>query len=126
MDCYIGIDVSKATLDIASLPDGESWTVTNDDQGLAELWPQLVALAPVLVVMEATGGFEMLAAVTLAKVGLPIAVVIPRQVRDFAKAMGQLAKTDALDARILADFAQRVRTSHGHCRTTPRCASRVS
>lgn len=109
MDCYIGIDVSKATLDIASLPDGESWTVTNDEHGLAELAPRLVALAPVLVVMEATGGFEMLTAITLAKAGLPVAVVNPRQVRDFAKAMGQLAKTDALDAGMLADFAQRVR-----------------
>lgn len=109
MDCYIGIDVSKATLDIASLPDGESWTVTNDEHGLAELAPRLVALAPVLVVLEATGGFEMLTAITLAKAGLPIAVVNPRQVRDFAKAMGQLAKTDALDAGMLADFAQRVR-----------------
>ena len=109
MGCYIGIDVSKATLDVASLPDGESWTVTNDDRGLAELTPRLVALAPALVVLEATGGFELLAALTLAKAGLPLAVVNPRQVRDFAKAMGQLAKTDALDAGILADFAQRVR-----------------
>ena len=109
MDCFIGIDVSKATLDIASLPDGESWTVTNDDQGLAELTPRLVARAPALVVLEATGGFEMLAAITLAKVGLPVAVVNPRQVRDFAKAMGRLAKTDALDAGMLADFARRVR-----------------
>lgn len=109
MDCFIGIDVSKATLDIASLPDGESWTVPNDEPGLAELAPRLLALAPVLVVMEATGGFEMLTAITLAKAGLPVAVVNPRQVRDFAKAMGQLAKTDALDAGMLADFAQRVR-----------------
>jgi len=109
MDCYIGIDVSKATLDVASLPDGERWTVTNDDQGLATLTPRLVALTPTLIVMEATGGFEMRAALTLAKVGLPIAVVNPRQVRDFAKAMGRLAKTDALDASVLADFAQRVR-----------------
>ena len=88
MDCYIGIDVSKATLDIASLPDGESGTVTNDDAGLTDLMPRLV---------------------TLATAGLPIAVLTPRQVRDFAKAMGQLAKTDALDAGMLADFAQRVR-----------------
>ena len=109
MDHSIGIDVSKATLDIASLPDGESWTVTNDDPGLAELTPRLVALAPALVVLEATGGFELLAAITLAKAGLPLAVVNPRQVRDFAKAMGRLAKTDALDAAILADFAQRMR-----------------
>jgi transposase len=109
MDCFIGIDVSKATLDIAALPDGERWTVTHEDQGLAELAPRLVALTPVLVVLEATGGFELLAALTLAKVGRPIAVVNPRQVRDVAKAMGRLAKTDALDAGILADFAQRVR-----------------
>ena len=68
MDCYIGIDVSKATLDVASLPNGESWTVTNDDLGLAELTPRLVALAPALVVLEASGGFEMLAAITLAMV----------------------------------------------------------
>ncbi len=109
MDPYIGIEVAKATLDIASLPDGGSWTVTNDDPGLAELTPRLVALAPALVVLEATGGFELLAAITLAKAGLPLAGVNPRQVRDFAKAMGRLAKTDALDAAILADFAQRVR-----------------
>lgn len=109
MEHFIGIDVSKATLDIATLPDGAIWTVPNDDQGLAELAPRLVALAPVVVVLEATGGFELLAAITLAKSGLPVAVVNPRQVRDFAKAMGRLAKTDALDAGILADFARRVR-----------------
>jgi transposase len=109
MEHFIGIDVSKATLDIASLPDGETWTAANDDQGLAELAPRLVALAPALVVMEATGGFELLAAITLAKAGLPVAIVNPRQVRDFAKAMGLLAKTDALDAGMLADFARRVR-----------------
>ncbi len=109
MDHFVGIDVAKATLDIASLPDGESWTVTNDEQGLAELAPRLVALTPALVVLEATGGFEFLAAITLAKAGLPVAVINPRQVRDFAKAMGRLAKTDALDATLLADFAQRVR-----------------
>jgi transposase len=109
MDHFIGIDVSKATLDVAALPDGESWTVPNDDLGLAELAPRLVALAPALIVLEATGGFEMLAALTLAKVGLPVAVVNPRQVRHFAKAMGRLAKTDALDAGMLAEFAQRVR-----------------
>jgi len=109
MDRYIGIDVSKAMLDIATLPDGESWTVTNDDQGLAELLPRLGALAPTLVVLEATGGFELLAALTLAKAGLPVAVVNPRQVRDFARAMGRLAKTDALDAGLLATFAERVR-----------------
>lgn len=109
MEHFIGIDVSKATLDLAALPDGESWTVTNDEQGLAELAPRLLALGPVVIVLEATGGFEMLAALTLAQAGLPVAVVNPRQVRDFAKAMGRLAKTDALDAGMLAEFAQRVR-----------------
>ena len=109
MESFIGIDVSKATLDIASLPDGESWSVTNDDPGFAELAPRLLALTPTLVVLEATGGFESPAVAALAKAGLPILVVNPRQVRDFAKAMGRLAKTDALDAAILAKFAQRVR-----------------
>ena len=109
MESFIGIDVSKATLDIASLPDGESWSVTNDDPGFAELAPRLLALTPTLVVLEATGGFESPAVAALAKAGLPILVVNPRQVRDFAQAMGRLAKTDALDAAILAKFAQRVR-----------------
>lgn len=109
MDCFIGIDVAKATLDVASLPDGETWTVTNDEQGLSGLVPRLVALAPALVVLEATGGFETLAASALAQAGLPVAIVNPRQVRDFAKAMGRLAKTDSLDAAMLAEFAQRVR-----------------
>ena len=109
MDCFVGIDVSKATLDIACLPDSESWTVTNDDPGLAELTPRLLGLAPALVVLEATGGFETAVVTALARAGLPVVVVNPRQVRDFAKAMGRLAKTDALDAGILADFAQRIR-----------------
>ncbi|MDZ4863026.1 MAG: transposase [Gemmatimonadota bacterium] len=107
MDHFIGLDVAQATFDIASLPDGEHWTVANADSGLAELAPRLLALA--LVVLEATGGFEMLAALTLAQAGLPIAVVNPRQVRDFAKALERLARTDALDAAMLAEVAQRIR-----------------
>jgi transposase len=109
MDCYIGIDVAKATLDIAALPSGESWTITNDDAGLQELVPRVLGLAPTLVVLEATGGFESPAVAALAKAGIPVVVANPRQVRDFAKALGRLAKTDALDAAILAEFAQRVR-----------------
>jgi transposase len=109
MDCYIGIDVAKATLDIAAIPSGETWAVTNDDAGLQELVPRLLALAPTLVVLEATGGFESACVAALAKAGLPVVVANPRQVRDFAKALGRLAKTDALDAAILAEFAQRVR-----------------
>lgn len=109
MDCYIGIDVAKATLDIAALPSGDSWAVTNDDAGVHALVSRLLALAPTLVVLEATGGFESATVAALAKAGLPIVVANPRQVRDFAKALGRLAKTDALDAAILAEFAQRVR-----------------
>ena len=109
MDRFIGIDVAKATLDIAALPEGDTWSVTNDEPGLAELVPRLVLLAPTLVVLEATGGFETAAVAALAKGGLPVVVVNPRQVRDFAKALGRLAKTDRLDAAILAEFAQRVR-----------------
>ena len=109
MDCFIGIDVSKAALDVAALPDGETWAVTNDDVGLAELIPRLLRLTPTLVVLEATGGFETPAVSALAQAGLPVVVVNPRQVRDFAKALGRLAKTDALDAAVLAEFAQRIR-----------------
>jgi transposase len=109
MDCYVGIDVAKATLDIAALPSGETWSVTNDETGLQELLPRLLTLAPTLVVLEATGGFESAAVAALAKAAVPVVVANPRQVRDFAKALGRLAKTDALDAAILAAFAQRVR-----------------
>ncbi len=109
MECFIGIDVSKATLDIASLPDAGAWTVTNDDAGLAEVLPTLAALHPTLVVLEATGGFESAAVAALAKLGLPVVVVNPRQVRDFAKSIGRLAKTDAIDAGVLALFGERIR-----------------
>lgn len=109
MECFIGIDVSKATLDVASLPDAETWTVTNDDAGLTELLLRVVALAPTLIVLEATGGFESAAVAALAKLGLPVVVVNPRQVRDFAKSMGRLAKTDAIDALTLALFGERER-----------------
>ena len=109
MECFVGIDVSKATLDIASLPDAETWIVTKDDPGLAELVPRLAALHPTLVVLEATGGFESAAVAALAKRGLPVVVVNPRQVRDFAKSIGRLAKTDAIDAGVLALFGDRLR-----------------
>jgi len=106
---YIGIAVSKATLDVASLPDGETWTVTTDDAGTAALLARLLPVHPHLIVLEATGGFEAAAVAALAKLGLPVVVVNPRQVRDFAKAMGRLAKTDAIDALTLALFGERVR-----------------
>jgi transposase len=106
---FVGIDVAKAQLDIAVRPTGECWTVTNDDAGIAALVAQLEAVAPTLIVLEATGSYQRAAVAALAAAGLPVVVVNPRQARDFAKATGQLAKTDALDARALAHFADAVR-----------------
>jgi transposase len=106
---FVGIDVAKAQLDIAVRPTGERWTVTNDEAGIAALAAQLQAVAPTLIVLEATGGYQRAAVAALAAVCLPVVVVNPRQVRDFAKATGQLAKTDTLDARALAHFAEAVR-----------------
>ena len=108
--CSVGIDVAKAHLDIAVRPSGEQWVVANDDAGIEALRGRLVALrpTPALVVLEATGGREIAVAAALAAAGLPVAVVNPRQVRAFARAIGQLAKTDALDAALLARFAEAV------------------
>jgi transposase len=106
---FVGIDVAKAQLDIALRPTGERWALTNDDAGIAVLVPRLQAIAPQLIVLEATGSYQRAVVAALAAAGLPVAVVNPRQARDFAKATGQLAKTDALDARALAHFAEAVR-----------------
>jgi transposase len=102
---FAGIDVSKAALDVALRPGGEPWRCANDEVGIAELVGRLRPLGPELIVLEATGGLERLVVTALALAGLPVAVVNPRQVRDFAKATGRLAKTDALDAGVLAHFA---------------------
>jgi transposase len=107
--CFVGIDVAKATLDIATRPGGERWSVANDEGGIRALVNRLRPLAPTLIVLEATGGFEIATVAAAATAGLPVVVANPRQVRDFARATGQLAKTDALDAQILALFAERVR-----------------
>jgi len=107
--CFIGIDVAKAQLDIALRPAGERWAVPNDASGIAPLVDRLQALHPTLIVLEATGGLERAATAALAAAGLPVVVVNPRQARDFARATGQLAKTDALDARALAHFADVIR-----------------
>lgn len=104
----IGIDVAKAELVVAARPSGARWTVANDDAGVRALVARLAADAPTRIVLEATGGYELLAASALAAAGLPVVVVNPRQVRDFAKATGQLAKTDQIDAAVLALFAERV------------------
>ncbi len=106
---YIGIDVAKAHLDLAIHLSGEPWRVANDEAGISAIMTDLRELAPTLVVLEATGGLELPLTVALAAAGLPVAVVNPRQVRDFAKATGRLAKTDRLDARVLAHFAHGVR-----------------
>ncbi len=103
---FVGIDVSKAALDVAVRPGGETRRCTNDEAGISELVDHLQSLAPHLIVLEATGGLERLTVAALALAGLPVAVVNPRQVRDFAKAIGQLAKTDTLDAGVLAHFAE--------------------
>lgn len=106
---FVGVDVAKERLDVAIRPSGESWSDANDEAGVAALLARLRPLHPALIVCEATGGFERLAIGTLAAAGLPVVVANPRQVRDFARATGQLAKTDQLDAGILALFAERVR-----------------
>jgi transposase len=106
---YIGIDVSKAHLDVAILPSGESFVVANDEAGFDELLGGLEDPHPTLVVLEASGGFERPVAAALAAAGIAVAVLNPRQTRDFARAIGKLAKTDALDARALARFAEAVR-----------------
>lgn len=104
----VGIDVSKATLDIAIHKTGYSWAVTNDSLGGAALVSKLKQLKPTSIVLEATGGFETLITAMLSAADLPVIVVNPRQVRDFAKATGQLAKTDRIDSRVLAHFAAAV------------------
>lgn len=106
---FCGIDVSKDRLDVALLPDEESWSVTNDPAGIEQLLSRLTELGPTLTVLEATGGYEMAAAAALARASLPLTIVNPRQVRDFARATGQLAKTDRIDAQVIALFAERVR-----------------
>lgn len=107
---FVGIDVSKNTLDVHVLPTGAQWQVANDPAGCAQLVERLKPLGETaLVVMEATNVFWRMASTALAAVSLRCAVVNPRQVRDFAKAMGLLAKTDAIDARVLAEFAQRIK-----------------
>jgi transposase len=105
----VGIDVSKATLDLALRPTGERWTVANEAAAIEALAQDLRPHAPSLIVLEATGGFEHAVVAALAAAGLPVIVANPRQVRDFARATGQLAKTDAIDAEVLALFAERVR-----------------
>src|SRR2546426_8451130 len=106
---FVGVDVAKEQVDVAVRPSGDRWRVVNDEAGITALVARLRPLAPALIVCEATGGFERAAIAMLAAAGLPVVVANPRQIRDFARATGQLAKTDQIDAAILAVFAERVR-----------------
>jgi transposase len=106
---FVGIDVSKKRLDVAVRPAGTSFQVTNDEEGWAALVAKLQPLAATLVVLEATGGYERSVVAALAVARLPVVVVNPRQVRDFAKATGKLAKTDSIDAAVLAHFGDAMR-----------------
>src|SRR4051794_39307050 len=106
---FVGIDVAKHRLEVHLRPSGESFTIDYSEEEVAALVERLVALAPALIVLEATGGLEVRLAAALAAAALPVAVVNPRQVRSFARAMGRLAKTDRLDAKAIAHFAEAVR-----------------
>ncbi len=106
---FVGIDVSKAWLDVAWRPSEEQARFGNDESGIAELTDRLRRERPTLVVLEATGGYQTAVVTSLALAGIAVAVVNPRQVRDFAKATGKLAKTDRLDASLLAKFADMMR-----------------
>ena len=106
---FVGIDVAKADFVVACRPDHGSWSATNDARGIAATIARLQGLVPALIVLESTGGYEAALADALTAAKLPVVVVNPRQVRDFGKATGQLAKTDRLDSRLLALFAERVR-----------------
>ncbi len=108
-EVYVGIDVAKTHLDVAVRPTGERWRIPNDDDGIEGLVSRLEASHPALVVLEATGGYGRTLIAALAAASLPVAVVNPRQVRDFARSTGKLAKTDSLDAQALARFGEAVR-----------------
>lgn len=108
---YIGIDVSKERLDVAMRPGEEQWSVANEEDGIGGLVSRLQQMGPSLVVLEATGGLEITLTAALASAELPVVVVNPRHVRDFARATGQLAKTDRLDATVIARFGEALKPS---------------
>jgi transposase len=106
---YVGIDIAKDSLDVAVHASDKQWQYANDSAGIASLCKMLVNLDPALVIFEATGGYEMPLYLALDEAGLPATPVNPRQVRDFAKSTGKLAKTDSLDARVIAHFGYAIR-----------------
>jgi transposase len=103
---FVGIDVSKDRLDVCVRPTGAAFAVARDGKGLEELVRRMKAVAPALIAVEATGGYETVVAAALAGAGLPLAVVNPAQIRYFARALGKRAKTDPLDAQVIAHFAE--------------------
>jgi len=119
---FVGIDVAKDRLDVHLRPSDQAFALGRDDAGLEALVERLTALTPALVVLEATGGFEVAVAGALAAAGLPLVVVNPRQIRDFARATGRLAKTDRLDAEAIARFAEAVQPAP---RPVPSAAARA-
>lgn len=106
---YVGIDVAKDQLEVAQRPGAEAWRVSNDEAGIADLVRRLRGLRPTLVVLEATGGMEVPLVAALVAARLPVVAVNPRQAREFARATGRLAKTDAIDAQVLSHFAEAVK-----------------
>ena len=108
-EIFVGVDVSKDRLDMHVLPANEAFSVARDAEGIAILVARIAGLPPALIVLEATGGFEQVVAASLAAAGLPVVVINPRQIRDFARAVNRLAKTDRIDAALIALFAERVR-----------------
>jgi transposase len=106
---FVGIDVCKSRLEVAVRPDNTRWTVSNEEKGIVDLAGRLRDLKPTMVVLEATGGLQAALVAVLGEAKLPVVVVNPRQVRDFAKATGRLAKTDAIDADVIAHFGEAVR-----------------
>ena len=106
---FVGIDVAKAGMDVAIRPTDDIWAISNDEAGIRQLVSRLKTLEPDIVVLEASGGLELPIVAALAVEALPVVVVNPRQVRDFARATGKLAKTDTLDAAVLAHFGEAVR-----------------
>ncbi len=109
VEVFVGIDVSKSTLDVCIEPFGQMLHVAYDEAGISQIAKRLKEVSPALIVIEATGGLEVRIATALASAGLPVAVINPRQARDFAKATGRLAKTDRVDAGMLAAFAKAIR-----------------
>lgn len=107
--CFVGIDVSKAELEVGLVPEDKTWKTPHDHGGIGVLVERLIAMSPELVILEATGGLEVALAAAIGAAGLPVVVINPRQVRDFAKASGRLAKTDRIDALVLANFGRSMR-----------------